>query len=69
MGEYIVRETGFPGQLKQEVVGEIVRCKDCKHWEKEFRECYSPNWDTGKDDLFVTPSGFYCGWGERREDE
>ena len=31
MSEYIVRETGYPGAVKQEVVGELVRCKDCKH--------------------------------------
>lgn len=30
--EYIVRETPIPlAGCKQEVVGEIVRCKDCKH--------------------------------------
>lgn len=29
MSEYIVRETGFPGAVKQEVVGEVVRCKEC----------------------------------------
>lgn len=29
MAEYIVRETGYPGAVKQEVVGELVRCKDC----------------------------------------
>lgn len=31
ISEYIVRETGYPGTLKQEIVGELVRCKDCKY--------------------------------------
>lgn len=31
MSEYIVRETGYPGAVKQEVIGELVRCKDCRH--------------------------------------
>ena len=31
MSEYIVRETGYPGTLKQEIVEELVRCKDCKY--------------------------------------
>lgn len=29
MSEYIVKETGFPGTIKQEIVQELVRCKDC----------------------------------------
>lgn len=33
--EFIVRETGYPGSTKQEVVGELVRCKDCKWHELE----------------------------------
>lgn len=37
MREYIVRETGYPGQLKQEVVAELVRCKECK-WQEEKGE-------------------------------
>lgn len=33
MSEYIVRETGYPGTLQQNVVGELVRCKDCKWFD------------------------------------
>ena len=32
MSEYIVRETGYPGMLTQEIVGELARCKDCRKW-------------------------------------
>lgn len=44
----------------------VIRCKDCKHWNEYYRECGSPNWDTGTDDCFVVPAGFYCGWAERK---
>lgn len=33
MAEFIVLETGYPGAIKQEVVGELIRCKDCRHFE------------------------------------
>ena len=29
--EFIVLEIGYPGATKQEVVEELVRCKDCKY--------------------------------------
>ena len=32
MNEYIVRETAYPLAVKQEVVGELVRCKDCRYF-------------------------------------
>ena len=44
----------------------LIHCKDCKHWNEYYRECNSPNWDTGTDDCFVVPAGFYCGWAERK---
>lgn len=48
---------------------ELVMCKDCKHWNDYYRECQSLNWNTGTDDYFVTPAGFYCGWAERKKNE
>ena len=47
---------------------EIVRCKNCKWWNEFYRECQSPNWDTKTDDYFIVPAGFFCGWGERKDD-
>ena len=29
MSEFIVNETGYPGAIKQEIVGELVRCREC----------------------------------------
>lgn len=37
MAEYIVGETVYPLGTRQEVIGELIRCKDCKHQIKEWR--------------------------------
>ena len=29
--EYIIRETTYPDTTKRELIGELVRCKNCKH--------------------------------------
>ena len=42
--------------------GELVRCKDCKHWYSDA--------DTGMACEFTNmsqPEDGYCNWGERRE--
>lgn len=80
MNEYIVRETGYPGTIKQEIVGELVRCKDCKHFRLNV---FGNEIGVGKpyDCLIVghemcdawgngcktDPEGF-CFMGERREE-
>ena len=52
---------------------EIVRCRDCKHWDDLTmysdvgvctRPCGDPNIDEG---AWAKPNDF-CSWGERRED-
>lgn len=80
--EYIVREIGFPGVLKQEIVGEIVRCKDCKyrkgtfHADRRMKEggywVYWCELDTG--DPFelgrnAQDDNWFCGDGEWRTDD
>lgn len=57
--DYIVRETGYPGAIKQECIGELIRCAECKHWNKE--EHYCPEFMTQDENGF-------CSWAERRED-
>jgi hypothetical protein len=37
MAEYIVSETVYPLGTRQEVIGELIRCKECKHQIKEWR--------------------------------
>ena len=63
MREYIVRETGYPGTLKTEIVGELVRCKDCKHYWKNHTNDYSVPvcLASPEDDAF-------CSEGEREDD-
>lgn len=65
MSEYIVRETGFPGTIKQEIVQELVRCKDCRWHEREQPGMvYCPN-TVGN----WVEDDWYCKGGERREGE
>lgn len=63
MSEYIVKETGYPGAIKQEIVGELVRCRDCRwkdnqddavKWLPCMTVAYGGNW--------------FCADGERREE-
>jgi len=68
MSEYIVRETGYPGAVKQEVIGELVRCEDCK-WGREACgniEC------SVRIDMYdpVEYHGYewFCPLGERKDD-
>ena len=65
--EYIIRETTYPDATKQEAIGELVRCKDCKHWRKytdeQFGECMTTIRDTK-----VTRSDDYCSESERKDD-
>ena len=68
MVEYIVRETGYPGTLKQEIVGELVRCRDCEWYKTHY------SWN-GKERKVCGIEPFepirqeedYCSYGERKE--
>lgn len=53
-------------RLKEANGLDIIQCKDCEWWDKEYRECHSPNWYTGPNEYFVTPPGFFCGWANRK---
>ena len=64
MSEYIVRETGYPGTIKQEIVQELVRCRDCRYFAI-VNQPYDQTWCWVMQDS-VKPDG-YCYWGERRE--
>lgn len=56
--EYIIRETTYPDATKQEAIGELVRCKDCKSFSHGYCKFH--------DAKFVRPNG-YCYWGELKE--
>lgn len=54
------------GTINTMLMGELVRCKDCKHRDPEDRKC-----DCGHDIMWQLPRGddWYCADGERKEGE
>ena len=68
MAEYIVRETDCGLATKQEIVGELVRCKDCVCSEERVDKnrrtyvfCTFAQHPTVKHN--------YCVWGERKDNK
>jgi hypothetical protein len=54
--------------MKPKVVGRLIRCSDCEHWDRTWTNDFAPNYHycpmvdgTRKDD-------FYCADAEERED-
>ena len=58
MSEWIVKQNP-DGQL--EVVGELIRCKDCKHWDGRVYYCEVI------DDCRDWKADDYCSLAERKE--
>lgn len=69
MIEYIMREIDCGLATKQEVVGELVRCKDCKYAHMTYGgECkYCDMWE--EEGEMYLDGDFYCAFGERKEDD
>ncbi len=65
MSEYIVRESGYPGTIMQEIVQELVRCKECRYWHDDG---YCNKWDNAPGHPEVWENDF-CSFGERRDDD
>ena len=62
MAEYIVNAR--PSDLfGARITGEIVRCKDCKHWDADEHAC---NIKIG---WFSCDADWFCADGERRTDD
>lgn len=68
MTEYIVRETGYPGTLKQEIVCELVRCWYCKWWDIQhpYGTLVPDAYHCKRNDRFYSADHF-CAYGERKE--
>ena len=66
MSEYIIKETGYPGAIEQEIVQELVRCRDCKWYKTMY--CKMDRW-TDLVTIYVAKKDDYCSYGERRKDE
>lgn len=68
MAEFIVKETGYPGVVRQEVVGELVRCKDCVHCADDWNDSQPMfTCELGRCGESVQPNDF-CSYAEREED-
>lgn len=61
MSEIICREID---EYVYEPTGEeIVRCRDCKHWQPWMKGAEPECWANGEP--FSTPPDGFCAWGER----
>ena len=62
--EYVVElsEEEADELMDEHWVGELVRCKDCKHWRKAT--C-----SAGAGLAFPPPEDWFCADGEKREEE
>jgi len=65
MNEYIIRETGFPGAVKQEIVEELVRCKDCRFY-RFYDGTFGKGWMCLENNT-ARHGDDYCSRGERSE--
>lgn len=73
MAEYIFRingalyneETG-EAVMKPELVGELIRCKDCKHW---YNAPASDGYNSCEKDALIRHESFFCGAAELRGEQ
>ena len=51
-----------------EKLPELVRCKNCKHYNASANSCFNPQWDmkTASEVPFVRADDF-CSYGERKD--
>ena len=64
MREYIVRETDCGLATRQEIVGELVRCKDCKY----NNACFTQSFVESEGVLPFDRSTWFCADGKRKDD-
>ena len=73
MSEYIVRESGYPGTIKQEIVQALVRCRDCR-WYEIYQLKQDGSEDRRYKPLYCVSLGYqqkpdwFCADGEVRDD-
>ena len=59
MKEYIVKADHLIDGYGMQAVGELIRCKDCKHYSKEDEICLDMFGGSCNEDG-------YCAWAERK---
>lgn len=65
MKEYILTEYDTPFTALENVIGELIRCKDCKYWDDHWAglnvtKCKAFDWLSKPDD--------FCSFAERKEE-
>ena len=50
------------GGKMSEMIGKLIRCKDCKHWQCDDSESYCD--ELG---IFDTDMNSYCSYGKRKD--
>ena len=68
---YLLSEYDTPFTALENVIGEVIMCKDCQYWMKNpYREssvfglCFKH-----KDIAIASDETDWCSWAERRNDE
>lgn len=76
MADYIFRidgalyndETG-EAVMKPELVGELIRCKDCGHWDTTWQNDFAPNYHYCSLVDGTRRGDFFCADAERRGEQ
>lgn len=55
--------------MKPKIVGKLIRCKDCKHWEKTWTNDWAKDYHYCLMVDGVRKVDFYCADAERRSDD
>jgi hypothetical protein len=68
MAEYIMKSSPIleSDGTPLEVVGELIRCKDCKYYQQGSRN--SDDWLWCMMNHHYTDEEKYCAWAERKEE-
>ena len=63
--EYQEEGHEFSGLKRKE---EIIRCRYCEHWDKEWQNDFAPDYHYCSLVDGVRNGNFYCGDGERKQE-
>lgn len=68
MSEYVVKVEGqIPDAIYERQLEEVVRCRDCFHYEDGENNCGVPRQCIASGYLLENGDGF-CAWGERGDE-
>ena len=72
MPEYIVNSEEEPSLWYGDKYDELVRCKDCKYFEKYYGNhlgvCHNKGYRDEWGNYPLKSEGGYCDWAERKEE-